>query len=137
MPDWAVADIDRMLALLPEIEDPGFVPATWSVVEGEVPYPTYHAVVEQIKQLAFGTSCQVDPYGVLPEDPPGTVAGPGVVSVLSKALDFESASLDQIRRYFVLSIRRERFGDGYIAGEFTSGSMLAAFHRLASIRASM
>jgi hypothetical protein len=143
---WEPGDVDRMLAALPVVEAEGFVAATWSepqveIVDGvrhtSMPYPVYHPVVQTLWELCSGTGASIDPYAVLPEDPEGTEPGTGVLKVLESRERFAAATLDQIRRYFVLCTRGERFCDGFIAGEFAEGRMLAALRRLRELRDAM
>lgn len=142
--EWRTGDIDRMLELLNVIEAPDVVPFTWPEQEERIengvkvmqwPYPDYHPVVDEMWQLLYNTSAYIDPYKVLPEDPRGLEDGADTLSVLNNCPGaIPTATLNQIRRYLVLCTRGERFCTGYIAGEFESGSMLAAFHRLKELR---
>ncbi len=50
---------------------------------------------------------------------------------------FETATLNQVRRYLMLCTRGERFCDGHVAGEFDSGALLAALRRLRVLRNEM
>lgn len=144
---WSKRDIDRMLELLKVIESPDFAPFTWPVQEEQIengvkvmqwPYPDYHPVVDEMWQLLYKTSAYIDPYKVLPEDPPGLEDGTDTLSVLNNCPEsIPTATLNQIRRYLVLCTRGERFSTGYIAGEFENGSMLAALQRLRALRESM
>ena len=116
-----------MLDLIPAIQEPGFVAATWT--EGHAS-PVYHAVVDQFFKLCSGTTVQCDPYAVLPEDPAGVEAGTRTLGVLRTPQDMSSASLGQIRRYFILCTRGERFCDGFLDEQLTKGVFLAALLRL-------
>lgn len=142
---WAQEDIDRMLEFLPVFEDPSFVPATWIKFEPEMiggrlvhrlPYPEYCDKVEEFRRLCFGSTCGIDPYAVLPEDPPGTQPGLETARVITSEAEIATATLDQIRRYFVLSVRAERFCDGYIEGQLKLGKFQAALRRVAELRVS-
>ena len=135
-----------MLELLQVMEAPGFQIATWPVHEPELrdglvvhqmPYPEYDPVVDRFWELCYKSSCYIDPYAVLPEDPPGLEHEMDVVDVLRAPRDMEKATLNQIRRYFVLCTRGERFCDGYIQGQFEDGCLRAALLRLAALRAGM
>ncbi len=136
---WSQADIDRMLELLPILEDPSFTAATWPVLEPKIvdgvkvvqlPYPIYAPEIERLWELCYRTSCFTPPYEVLPEDPPGLELGTGTLEVLNSVRAMETATLAQLRRYFVLCTRSERFCDGYIAGQIESGIFVAALRRL-------
>ena len=85
---WSPADIDRMLELLPILEDPAYVAATWPVLEPKVvdgvkvfqlPYPIYAPEIDRFWKLCYGTTCFTLPYEVLPEDPPGLEPGTGTL----------------------------------------------------------
>lgn len=132
-----------MLELLPILEDPTFVAATWpklepKIVDGvkiiQLPYPNYAPEIERFWQLCYGTSCFTPPYEVLPEDPPGLQPGTGTLEVLNSVRAMETATLAQLRRYFVLCTRAERFCDGYVAGQIESGIFVAALRRLRDLR---
>jgi len=143
---WSTKDIDKMLALLPIIEAEGFKAATWPKrepveVKGEliqhVPYPKYHPVVDQFLGFCYETSCFIEPYEVLPEDPAGTEPDTITFNVLQNASDMSHATVDQIRRYFVLCARFERFCDGAIEGHIENGFIPAALRQLRRLRESM
>ncbi len=123
-----------MLAILAPIEEEGFVAATWR--EGEW-YPTYHPVVAAWRALAGKSDTSMNAYTVLPEDPIGATPDPSLTKLTQTADQIEVATLNQIRRYFMLCVRGERFCDGYIAKEFAEGRMLAALHRLRRLRQEM
>lgn len=134
-----------MLALLPIFEDEGFVPAAWikfepQMIDGRLvhrlPYPEYHEKVEEFRSLCFGSTCRIDPYGVLPEDPPGTEPGLDTARVITSEAEIAEATLNQIRRYLVLCVRAERFCDGYIEGQLKLGKIQAALRRVAELRKS-
>lgn len=141
--EWLEQDIDKLLELLPVMEEAGFVVATWPdrepAVQGEIvaqqmPYPTYHAVIDQFIALVSNSTLACDPYAILPEDPPGLVAGTGTTGVLQTANQMQTATLGQLRRYFMLCARGERFCEGYVDGQFQTGALVAAFRRLKSLR---
>jgi hypothetical protein len=131
--------IEVLIELLPQFESPDFVPATWPKrfamgKDGKqyqcMPYPDYHPAVERFRDLYPTVSSGIHPYEALPEDesPHGIEFSPFGVSFPVEY--FETATLDQIRRYFVLINRGERFSDGHIDGEFRSGKVVAAMKRL-------
>lgn len=140
---WTSEDMARMLAYLPIFEEPSFVPATWikfepEMIEGRLvhrlPYPEYHEKVEEFRNLCFGSTCRIDPYSVLPEDAPGTEPGLDTARVITSEAEIAGATLDQIRRYFVLCVRAERFCDGYIEGQLKLGTIQAALRRVSELR---
>lgn len=139
---WAVRDIDRMLQLLDEIERPGFVAYTlWtqpkeSIEPNSIPmtFPDYHPVVKELIDLLYKSSAWIDPYAALPEDPVQEDVPFSVLGVSYSLAYFETATLNQVRRYLVLLSRGERFCDGHIAGEFNRGAVLAALRRLRALR---
>lgn len=131
--------IAALLELLPAFEDGEFVPAVWPPWKPNdkgvfpMPYPPYHPLVEEFIARARRLSDGIHPYDALPEDErPGGVQF-NVMGTSYKTAWFETATLDQIRRYFVLMNRGERFADGHIEGEFRAGKVVAAMHRLASL----
>jgi hypothetical protein len=141
-PTWLKEDIDRMLELLAIFEAPDFRAAAWPkleprVVEGRVvhpmPYPIYHPAVDRYRSLCWQTTCALDPYAALPEDPEGVET----IEVLKTREAMERATLNQIRRYFALCTRAERFCDGYIDGQFETGVFLAALRRVRVLRDAM
>jgi hypothetical protein len=143
---WSKQDIDKMLALLPIIEAEGFQAASWPKrepveVNGEliqhVPYPEYHSAIDQFRKFCYETSCFIEPYEVLPEDPAGTEPGTSTFNVLKNASDMSHATVDQIRRYFILCNRAERFCDGAIEGAIENGLIPAALRQLRRLRESM
>jgi hypothetical protein len=134
MHDWKPEDIDAMLAYLPRLEADGFVPCTWEIIPGSLPYPTYHPDLESMMRLVFGSSAAIDPYGSLPEDPPGL--DPHRIGELPREF-YESASLDQIRRYLAQLVRAERFCDGSIESQFENGTLFTALRRVRDLRLQM
>lgn len=138
-----IAAIDRVLELLPAFEDPTFVPAVWpdrgivderGVRHEQMPYPDYHPAVEEFRNRYPAMAGSVHPYHALPEDGhPGGVTFSPMGSTFPLEY-FETATLDQIRRYFMLLGRGERFCDGHIDGEFRAGKIVAALRRIARIR---
>jgi hypothetical protein len=130
---------NRILDLLPIIDDPAFVPCQWptfepTIVNGksvmQMPYPIYSPEVDELRSLFFVAAGSVDPYGPLPEDP--TQEGiPFSVGGTHFPLEyFATATLHQVHRYLKLASRGEHFCDGHIAGEFESGCIQAALRRL-------
>lgn len=122
--------MDKMLDLLPIMEGSGFQIATWP---GGSIYPDYHPVVHQLIDLAYKTSCFIEPYEPLPEDPVGV----NPLKLLVHAGDMENASLNQIRRFIVQTTRAEKFCDGAIEDRFLDGRLPAALRRVKQIRESM
>ena len=138
-----VLAIDRLLELLPVFEDAGFVPGVWPErfsIDSQgyrrdfAPYPDYHPDVEEFRNRYPALVMGIDPYKALPED--GTPEGiPFSVTGATFSHEyFDTATVDQIRRYFMLLGRGERFCDGHIDGEFRDGKILAALRRLAILR---
>jgi len=127
-------------------EDTAFEPFVWpplskQVIDGvevtQMPYPVYDAKVDEFWK-AFGASRgHVHPYGPLPEDPTQEGISFSVLGAYFPIEYFESATVDQIRRYFSLCMRGERFCDGYIASQFESGKIVAALRRLRELRRGM
>jgi hypothetical protein len=138
---WRIEDIDKLLELLPIMESPDFVAATWpqevDTADLQMPYPTYHPVVDQMRTLLFSTSAYIDPYAPLPEDPTQEGVPFNVMGVDYPLAYFETATVDQLRRYLVRCYRSERFCDGYIDSQFKSGSIQSALRRLRELRANM
>lgn len=135
--------IDELIGLLPTIQAPDFVPASWpdrgSVEKDGVrvyhmPYPDYHPVVERIRWLFAAVADGIRPYDPLPEDPTQEGIAFNVMGVDFPIEYFHAASYDQLRRYFMLCLRGERFCDGHIESQFTSGSVTAAIRRLAELK---
>ncbi len=134
--------IASLLELLPIFEAPDFVPGEWperSYVDKagvriiNMPYPDYHPSVEAFRERMGALTSGIHPYLALPED--GTPEDiPFSVTGVSFPLEyFETATVDQIRRYFALLNRGERFCDGHIDGEFRSGKIQAALRRLRAL----
>ncbi len=143
---WNKRDIDRMLDLLPTLESPGFRIAEWpdrTIQQHNgstvyyLPLPEYHPIIDQFYKLCENTSCYIKPYNALPEDPEGQESDSSVYQLYQSVADIVQASLNQIRRYFILCARGERFCDGCIAGQYKDGLLLAAFHRLKELREKM
>lgn len=142
---FTIETIDRLIANLEIITSPDFKVAEWPRLEPRMvngtlvypmPYPEYNEFVLQTLANVWA-SAYIHPYSVLPEDPPGLRPGMDVAGVLAKPADFESASLDQIRRYFLLCSRGERFCDGHIEGEILNGNFAAALDRLKFLRSEL
>jgi hypothetical protein len=139
------AGMAGLLRLLPELESPDFVPATWperwsSDEEGNrilhMPFPEYHPTVLRFLELARSYSAGIEPYKALPEDGTDEDIPFSVLGVSFPLAYIESATENQIRRYFVLLMRGERFCDGHIAGELQAGKPQAALRRLAALHES-
>jgi hypothetical protein len=134
MHEWKPEDMDAMLAFLPRLEAEGFVPCTWEQIPGSLPYPTYHADLDGVRRLVFGSSAAIDPYGSLPEDPEGLE--PTRIGELPREF-YETATLNQVRRYLAQLVRAERFCDGAIEGQFENGTLLTALRRVREFRAQL
>lgn len=141
--EWLVADIDKMVELLPIIEAPEFQPHIWpdlpDIIENgtrirQMPYPVYHEVVDRMWKLLYETSAYIDPYAPQPEDPNQDGVPFSVMGAHFPPEYFDTATLNQVRRYLVLCTRGERFCDGHIASQFESGSIQAALRRLRTFR---
>lgn len=137
--------IDELIGLLETIEAPDFVPASWpdrgsvekdGVKVYNMPYPDYHPVVERMRWLFATVADGIDPYGPLPEDPTQDGIPFSVMGADFPIEYFQTATYDQLRRYFMLCLRGERFCDGHIESQFTSGSVAAALRRLAKLKRS-
>lgn len=144
--DWSRKDIHEMLELMSVIESPGFVPFTWpdlpelyenGVRVLQMPCPLYHEVVNRLWKLLYETSAYIDPYAALPEDPTQEGIPFSVLGAHFPPEYFDSATLNQVRRYLVLCTRGARFCDGHIASQFESGALLAALRRLRSLRSKL
>ncbi len=132
-----------MLEIEAIINSPGFVVVTWpdqssQIVDGRqvcfVPHPDYNPIVQQFWKLCYRTSAYIDPYAVLPEDPVGSQEGTRLIHILKTVSDMEIATLNQLRRYFILCTRAERFSPGHIGGEFENGNIEAALRRLRELQ---
>lgn len=143
---WPVEGIDQVLAFLPIIESPDFIPATWPklddrIVDGKrvtpMPYPEYNPVVDQLWNTFSQSGGFVHPYDALPEDPTEDGVTFSVLGAHFPPEYFQTATLNQVRRYLVLCSRGERFCDGHIESEFQSGSVVAALRRLHDLRKTM
>lgn len=142
--NWDPDSIDRILELLPILEQAGFVACEWEPSrhweEGgkphmSMPYPTYHPAIERFRRSIFRSETPVDPYRRLPEDRfEGKWDGAAAVRALSRPEQFAGATLGQVRRYLLLCARGEHFSDGHIESEIESGNLLAALRRLKRLR---
>lgn len=119
--------IDETLKFLPVFEDPAFAPFVWpplqkSIVDGveitQMPYPIYHETVDAFWKTLGISGGRVHPYDPLPEDPTQEGVPFSVLGAYFPIEYFETATLNQVRRYFSLCTRGERFCDGYIASQF-------------------
>lgn len=79
----------------------------------------------------------MEPFEVLPEDPAETEPDTSIFNVLQNASDMPHATVDHIRRYFILCTRAERFCDGAIEGAIETGLIPAALCQLRRPRESM
>jgi hypothetical protein len=138
--------IEALIELIPIFEASEFVPAEWpdrGTVEKNgitchyMPYPDYHPEVERFRDLLHHFTAGILPYDPLPEDPTQDGIPFSVLGASFPVEYFETATIDQIRRYFVLLGRGERFCDGHIDGEFKAGKVLAALRRLAVLLENM
>ena len=141
--EWSSDDIDQMLDLLPIIQAPDFVAFTWPELPARIengkrviqmPYPIYHEVVNKFWKLVYDTSAFIDPYAPLPEDPTQEGIPFSVLGTNFEPEYFQTATLNQVRRYLVLCTRGERFCDGYIANQFESGAFESALLRVKELR---
>ncbi len=136
-----------MLELLDPIFAPGFELATWvypDPIEKDgalvhvLGWPDYHPIVDEFIQFCYDSSTFIDPYGLLSEDPPARGEGePATPRILTSPQDMRTATLNQIRRYFVILTRGEYWCDGYIAEQFKGGLLQAAVGRLRELRDAM
>ncbi len=115
---WEPEDIDRMLAMLPVIEEEGFVSHTWgggekTIVQGrestQMLYPMYHPVIDILWKECYDSSAYIHPYERLPEDRVTGEEGHIGLEVFPTVESFALGTLDQIRRYLVLLMRGEPF----------------------------
>ncbi len=136
---WSAPDLEAFLALAAEMERPGFVPGHCvnhppvekdGVMVHQMPYWAYGSEVSAFMPLCFSTSLFIDPYAVLPEDPPGSEPNTTLFALFPTPHDFKNATIDQLRRYFVLCVRGERFCEGLIAGQMEKGCFHAAVSRV-------
>jgi hypothetical protein len=143
---WLVDGIDELLAFLPIFEDPNFVPFVWpplrkSIIDGKevthMPYPEYDPRVDDFWSTLARSGGRVHPYKSLPEDPTQEGITFSVMGAYFPIEYFETATINQVRRYLSLCTRGERFCDGHIASQFESGTLLAALHRLRHLRDAM
>lgn len=136
--------VNRLLDLLPALESADFVPATWpprfhideaGVRHEHMPYPDYAPEVEEFLRVMPAFTADIHPYKALPEDDSQEDVPFSVLGASWPIEYFEEATVDQIRRYFALLHRGERFCDGHIGGEFEAGKVQAALRRLATLLA--
>lgn len=112
---------NKLLRLLEEMEDP-----TFNFFEpSETGWPIYHPIFHRLWKLLYESSLYLDPYGRLPDDQNWT----GEVAAWYPVEYFESASLDQVRRYLLHCTRGERFCDGHMAAQWDLGCLLASLRR--------
>ncbi|MDQ2985944.1 MAG: DUF6508 domain-containing protein [Armatimonadota bacterium] len=140
---WPAEGIDETLAYLPFFEDRSFVPFVWEPMrpmmkDGKevwhVPYPICDDKVDGFWRTFAKTGGFIHPYDALPED---ATQGGIQFSVLGAHFPieyFETATLNQVRRYLSLCTRGERFCDGHIAGQFENGCIIAALRRVAALK---
>jgi hypothetical protein len=130
---WTREDFEAFAAFIPILEARDFKPCEWKgfdkLPNGSLmaPYVVYHEDVDRL--FALASKDFLPPYDLLPEDPPGT----DLHSMRFTPEYFENATLDQLRRYFLLIRRRERFCDGYIEDLIKDGTMTAALRRLVEL----
>jgi hypothetical protein len=87
--------------------------------------------------VLYDTTAYIDAYAPLPEDPTRDGIPFSVLGTSFRLEYFETATLNQVRRYLDLCTRGERFCDGHVAGELESGTILAALRRLRDLRSTM
>jgi hypothetical protein len=143
---WPTESVDRVLEFLPVFENPSFVPCEWpptlkTTVDGRdvthMPYPVYSQTVDDFWQTFFDSGGMIHPYNPLPEDPTQHPIEFIVCAQYFTKEYFETATVNQIRRYFALCRRAERFCDGYIAAQIDEGYFVAALTRLKRLREEM
>ncbi len=124
-----------LVELLPKLEAEGFTAykvggGEKSMVNGQevthVSYPTYHPTLVRVFKAVDG----VDPYANLLEDPSDVEP----IDLVLEEGDLRRATRDRVLRYLAVCMRREKFGDGYIAGEFDDGRILVALQRLRDLQ---
>lgn len=140
---WNPEGIDETLAYLAIFEDPSFVPFVWEpmrpiIKDGKeiwpMPYPTYDKKVDNFWRTFAKTGGFIHPYNPLPEDPTQDGITFSVLGAHFPIEYFETATLNQVRRYLSLCTRGERFCDGHIAGQFENGCIVAALRRVAALK---
>jgi hypothetical protein len=143
---WLIEDVDLMIEALSFLDNPEFEYETWIGSEMRVqdgmevwslPYPQYSEAVDRYFDLCYESSCVMDCYVVLPEDPEGAIAGPELAELFQTEREFYSLTLNQVRRYLYLCTRGEKFCDGYIGGQIRNGRLVGAYRRLVDLRRQM
>jgi hypothetical protein len=140
---WRKQSMDRVLGLLPTLEDPNFKVGEWHggdtrVEDGQkvmsMPFIAYHPAIKKLWKILYDSSAYIDAYAQLPEDiiPMGEEFCPQTIHLTPRY--FETATLNQVRRYLVLITRGERLCEGYIAQQHESGALVVALRRLRSLR---
>jgi hypothetical protein len=143
---WPPENIDKVLEFIEVFEDPVFVAFVWepsrtAMKDGKevrtMPYPAYHEKFDEFFREFNRTGGFIHPYRPLPEDPTQEEIPFSVLGAYFPIEYFETATVNQIRRYFSLCCRGERFCDGYKASQFENGKVLAALKRLRQLRKGM
>jgi hypothetical protein len=143
--EWSIEAIDAVLEFLPIFENDAFTPFVWPPLQRHVedgkeithmPYPIYADEVDQLWKVIGKGGGYIHPYDPLPEDATQDGVPFSVLGAHFPVKYFETATVDQIRRFFTLCCRGERFCDGYIASQFENGCIVAALKRLKQIRLS-
>ena len=128
--EWLESDIDRLLEFLPIFSSRGFVAGEvvrariedGSITPGWVQYNS--AVGEFTKAIAKSST-----YILVPGDEYGEVLEYG-----RSPAKLREASFADIRRWLQVFTRGERFCDGFMLDEFTSGNVVAVLNRLNDLR---
>ncbi len=118
------AEIDQLIAFLPHLYAPGFVPVkSWGggAQEGvlTMPWPIYDDLVLGFMDLA-GAPCWCD-YRYQPEKAAAMLRDPLVVS---------KANLAEVRTMLTYCVRGERFCDGHWAAMIEDGHVRRLLERL-------
>ncbi len=106
-----------------------------------MPYPEYHPAVWEWNAAVYTTPFYIDPYREVPGKkggvPPLRFLGIGGPRRAKPERFFKNAPVDEVRQYMALCSRGEKWCDGNIGSEFERGVVMAAFRRLAVLRAEM
>jgi hypothetical protein len=128
---WKISDRKNALAHFEDLSSEEFIPCQWIVPEPLVEdgktvhyvgWPEYDPRVEAFF-FAVWSEPGLNPYN---EGDWQEFYG----SFWTNPSRFESATVDDLRRFFMILKRRERFGDGTIESAFKKGLMRSALLRL-------
>ena len=124
-PALAAGDLRALLRFLPIFEAAEFRTGEMRAAPGSLPFsvlaPEANEFISELHDRGF----------VYPFDWPGWATNANEFFERPQLL--EDASLDTIRRLFVVIVRRERFCEGTILDAFESGFVVAALRRLAKL----